>query len=75
MILPVYVPVVTPVPSGDLGDVSGTEAVVIGACILLPSIWLGISIYDLYRGYRDLCRGDGEAKKKDKERRKRKNDR
>lgn len=68
--LPVYVPV-TPVPvvPSGAGDVSGVEAIVIGACILLPSIWLGVLIYDLYRRYRDLYREDREAKKKEKRKR------
>ena len=67
----VYVPVVPipHIPSGVEWDVSGTEAVIIGACILLPSIWLGVLIYDLYRRYRDLYREDRKMKK-DKKRRK-----
>lgn len=66
-VVPVPVPVV---PSGVEWDVNGTEAVIIGACILLPSIWLGVLIYDLYRRYRDLYKEDREAKKNKKRRKK-----
>lgn len=69
--MPPIIPPPPPTPIPGEGELVMSEwAIVIGGCILLSSIWLGVLIYDLHRRYQAVQR-DGETKKKDKKRRKR----